>query len=99
MELNFLEGLARSTNRRNFLQWSGITLAVAAIGCGNDSSGPGTSSSPVDLGAGDTGILNYAYALEQLEAAFYTQVVGSFYAGATADEQTMLTEIRDHEVI
>ena len=26
----------------------------------------------VDLGEGDVGILNYAYALEQLEAAFYT---------------------------
>ncbi len=29
----------------------------------------------VDLGSGDTGILNYAFTLEQLEAAFYTQVI------------------------
>jgi hypothetical protein len=53
----------------------------------------------VDLGSGDTGVLNYAYALEQLEAAFYTQVVGSFYAAATTDEQTLLTDIKNHEVI
>jgi Ferritin-like domain len=100
MELSFLDGLARSTSRRNFLQWSGITLAVAAIGCGDDdSSGPGTNTTDVDLGTGDTGVLNYAYALEQLEAAFYTQVVASFFAGASSDEQTILTDIKNHEVI
>src|SRR6476646_5807119 len=54
---------------------------------------------PVNFGTGDVGVLNYAYALEQLEAAFYTTVVGAFYAGVTADEQQVLTEIRDHEVI
>jgi ferritin-like protein len=100
MELNFLDGLARSTGRRNFLQWSGITIAVAAIGCDSgSSSGPATNSGDVDLGSGDIGVLNYAYALEQLEAAFYTQVVASFYAGATADEQAILTDIKDHEVV
>src|SRR5918993_1326174 len=100
-ELNFLDQLARTTDRRTFLHWSGLTLAVVALGCSDDEddggTGPGTTD--VNLGSGDTGILNYAYALEQLEAAFYTQVVGSFYAGATADEQTILTDIRNHEVI
>lgn len=100
MELNFLDGLARSTSRRNFLQWSGLTIAVAAVGCSDDNgSGLGPPSGGVDLGSGDTGVLNYAYALEQLEAAFYTQVVASFYAGASADEQTILTDIKNHEVI
>jgi hypothetical protein len=98
MELNFLDGLARSTSRRNFLQWSGITIAVAAIGCSDSNTGPSPATT-VDLGSGDTGILNYAYALEQLEAAFYTQVVASFYAGASAGEQTILTDIKNHEVI
>jgi hypothetical protein len=97
-ELEFLGSLARATNRRKFLQWSGITIAVAAIGCSDDSNGPGTTGS-VDLGTGDTGVLNYAYALEQLEAAFYTQVVASFYASANTGEQTILTDIKNHEVI
>ncbi len=57
------------------------------------------TSAMVDLGSGDTGILNYAYALEQLEAAFYTQVIATPYAGITDAERTLLTEIRDHEVI
>jgi hypothetical protein len=74
-----------------------ITLDGAAI-----SGSPFTlavSENAVSLGMGDVGVLNYAYALEQLEAAFYTQVVASLYAGATADESQILTDIRDHEVI
>ncbi len=96
-ELRFLDRLARSTGRRTFLQWSGITIAVAAVGC-SDNNGP-TPPTGVDLGSGDPGVLNYAYALEQLEAAFYTQVVASFYAGANAGEQSILTDIKNHEVI
>ncbi|MBA2626832.1 MAG: ferritin-like domain-containing protein [Gemmatimonadales bacterium] len=99
-EIAFLDGLARSTSRRRFLQWSGLTIAVAAVGCsGDDNTGPGTGGGAVNLGTGDTAILNYAYALEQLEAAFYVQVATSFYSGATASEQAILTDIRDHEVI
>ena len=97
-ELEFLDSLARASTRRKFLQWSGMTIAVAAIGCSDDSNGPG-STGGVDLGSGDTGVLNYAYALEQLEAAFYTQVAASFYASATTDEQSIITDIKNHEVI
>ena len=48
-------------------------------------------------------MLNYAYALEQLEAEFYTRVVANFYVnGGASDfsdlERTFLTEIRDHEI-
>lgn len=53
-----------------------------------------------DLGSGDVGILNYAYALEQLEAAFYTQVrAGAYYSGAPADEQALFDDLYNHEVI
>jgi ferritin-like protein len=100
MELDFLGGLARSTSRRNFLQWSGITIAVVTVGCSDDNSNVGPNpAGAVDLGSGDTGVLNYAYALEQLEAAFYTKVVAGFYTGASAAEQTILTDIKNHEVI
>ena len=78
--------------------WSGVTIGVVALGCSDDNNGPGNGDGEVNLGTGDTGVLNYAYALEQLEAAFYTQVVASFYAGASVDEQSILTDIRDHEV-
>jgi hypothetical protein len=99
-ELGFLDQLARTSSRRSFLQWSGLTIAVAAVGCSDNNGNvePNPDGS-VDLGSGDTGVLNYAYALEQLEAAFYTQVVASFYAGAPANEQSILTDIKNHEVI
>ncbi|HET7321285.1 MAG TPA: ferritin-like domain-containing protein [Longimicrobiaceae bacterium] len=74
------------------------TLVVAA-GCEDDDdniTGPGGAVG-IDL-SNDVGVLNFAYALEQLEAAFYTQVASSFYAGVTADEKAMLTDIRDHEI-
>lgn len=53
-----------------------------------------------DLGAGNLGILNYAYALEQLEAAFYTEVVeGGYFAGANDEEKQILEDVWYHEVI
>jgi len=200
-ELEFLSRLARTTDRRTFLRWSGVTIAVTAAACGDDDDGgditaPGTVSpenstasvpstappeepltvtvqardasgqdmttggeeviveatganasgpitatdngdgtyeasylpvelgqdsvavtingtpiagSPftvviapavveVPLGTGDNGLLNYAYALEQLQAAFYTTTLASLYAGASAEESQILTDIRDHEV-
>ena len=98
-ELRFLDQLARSSGRRTFLAWSGLTMAVAALGCSDDDNGTGPGSGEANLGTGDTGILNYAYALEQLEAAFYTAVLAAPYAGITADETAILTDIRNHEVI
>ena len=52
----------------------------------------------VDLGKGDFGVLNYAYALEQLEAAFYSQVMSTPYSGMTSAERAILTDIRDNEI-
>ena len=49
------------------------------VGC-NDGDGFNFMDDTVfDLGQGDVGVLNYAYALEQLEADFYTKVVNNFY--------------------
>jgi hypothetical protein len=88
--------------RRAFLKYAGASAGVAALiitGCDDDDDKM-NSDNGVDLGSGDTGILNYAYALEQLEAAFYTTVVAnaSFTSIFSAEEQTILTDIRDHEI-
>lgn len=50
--------------------------------------------------ANNFGILNYAYALEQLEAAFYTQVVANaaFATTFTDPVRRVLTDLRDHEI-
>lgn len=47
----------------------------------------------------DLGILNYAYALEQLEAAFYTAVKTSPPTNMDGHEQNVVRQIWAHEVI
>jgi len=87
-------------DRRSFLQFAGAGaagLALFAAGCKKDGMMM-ENSTGVNLGSGDVGILNYAYALEQLEAAFYTKVVTSFYTGITENERLLLADIRDHEI-
>jgi hypothetical protein len=88
--------------RRSFLRYAGAGVAgmgllATAASCHKDHN-VNPNSGFTDVGSGDIGILNYAYALEQLEAAFYTQVVATPYSGIPAIELTYLTEIRDHEV-
>jgi hypothetical protein len=88
--------------RRSFLRYAGAGIAgvgLMAVGasCHKDNKVQ-PSTGPIDVGSGDAGILNYAYALEQLEAAFYTQVIATPYANISASEKLNLTMIRDHEV-
>jgi rubrerythrin len=93
--------LSSRVDRRSFLMSAGIAASVGAAmaACTKDHEPtPGTGGT-VDLGSGDVGVLNYAYALEQLEAAFYTQVIATEYTGMTGSERTILTDIRDHEII
>lgn len=85
--------------RRNMLKYFGAAAAVITIGsaCNKDDD-PVATDGTVNLGSGDVGILNYAYALEQLEAAFYERVVATPYSGILALELEYMTDIRNHEV-
>jgi len=84
------------SRRKFFTQAAGLaSIAAFAAACDKDDN---NMSGAVDLGTGDFGILNYAYALEQLEAAFYTQVVATPYSGMNAVETSFMTDIRDHEI-
>jgi hypothetical protein len=87
-------------SRRKFLGYIGLgsaaVIGASALSSCNKDDNPNNGG--VDLGSGDVGILNYAYALEQLEAAFYTKVMASPYSGMNATEQAFLTDIRDHEI-
>ncbi len=90
-------------NRRLFLRSAGVAAATGAFilgACTDNTNGVDpVLNGAVDLGTGDVGILNYAYALEQLEAAFYTQVMSNPFSGMTAAETSILTDIRDHEIV
>lgn len=88
------------SGRRSFLKMSGVGALVAGlalVGCNDEFED--ANPNIFDLGTGDVGVLNYAYALEQLEADFYTKVVNSFYTGASTVEKAVLTDLYHHEVI
>ncbi|WP_295791675.1 ferritin-like domain-containing protein [Mucilaginibacter sp.] len=89
--------------RRSFLRYAGVGAAsvglLATAACHKNYYHDYSPTAGVDIGSGDDGILNYAYALEQLEAAFYTQVILTPYSGISDSERTLLTEIRDHEIL
>lgn len=87
-------------SRRKFLGYASAAtgLMVAISSCAKEPMPDPTNMDGVDLGSGDFGILNYAYALEQLEAAFYTKVIMSQYSGIAQMEAALLTDVRDHEI-
>lgn len=85
--------------RRNMLKLFGAGAAIITVAAScKDDDDNNNSNGGVNLGSGDVGILNYAYALEQLEAAFYEKVVASPYSGISSLESEYLTDIRNHEV-
>ncbi len=111
--LNSLDDDARS--RRTFLRTAGLAgAAMAMASCGTsttEATAPAASGTPSGAVVGpggaitlnfasDIDVLNYAYALEQLEAAFYVTAVAnaSFATIFAANEQRVLIDIRDHEV-
>jgi ferritin-like protein len=90
--------------RRAFLQYAGASvagIALLAAGCKKDLAVKPhtTSGSGIDIGTGDLAILNYAYALEQLESAFYIMLLDNAYKGITASETLMFQDICEHELI
>ncbi|AMJ65378.1 ferritin-like domain-containing protein [Hymenobacter sp. PAMC 26628] len=97
-------GLLAPVARRSFLRYSSAGLALGSLylaGCSKDDTTGPSSGGLIDVGTGDIGILNYAYALEQLEAAFYTQVVANSYftSVASAAEKAIFSDLKDHEII
>ena len=92
------ERIVQPFSRRRFLGYVGATSALIATAASCKKDNAPTNNTGVDLGSGDVGILNYAYALEQLEAAFYLQVIATPYSGISALEMEYLTDIRNHEV-
>lgn len=90
------EAAVAGMSRRKFFGLAGgiagMGLLVTTQGCKKD------DDDGINLGSGDTGILNYAYALEQLEAAFYTRVIATPYNNISAMEAAYLKDIRDHEI-
>lgn len=98
------ERLLNSTvGRRSFLQYAGASaaaIALVAAGCKKDRG----YENPVMNGGvtldfkDDFGVLNYAYALEQLEAAFYIKVAAAPPTSFTAAQKAYFQDIQFHEI-
>lgn len=96
------------STRRDFMRLMGIGGAIVLApsiltSCDDDDpTGPGGTGQTVtiDFARGDIAVLQFAYALEQLEADFYTRVASSFASsGLSSAEQTIFADIKNHEVI
>lgn len=86
--------------RRSFLQYAGASaaaMALIAAGCKKDRHTPMASGVTLDF-KDDFGVLNYAYALEQLEAAFYIQVASNPPSGFTTAQKNYFQDVQFHEI-
>lgn len=109
--------LLRPATRRKFVRMLGvggsIVMLPSIFGACDDDDDPVNPQSPpaspppaptaaiaFDLRT-DIGIFRFAHTLEQLEAAFYTAVVGAsnFSTLFNAEEREVLTDLRNHEII
>lgn len=104
------EEVLEQVGRRRFLRYAGFSVAMTSAilaACENkdnavaptEQRGARVVGDMIDLGSGDIGILNYAYALEQLETALYDAVLQAPPKGITTREVEILKEIRNHEVV
>ena len=86
--------------RRAFLQYAGAGAAVMALvaaGCKKDRSPSMSFGATLDF-MDDIGVLNYAYALEQLEAAFYIQVATNPPSSFTTAQKNYFQDVQFHEI-
>jgi rubrerythrin len=92
-------GASPSISRRRFFGYAGALAGVALIagnvGCKKEED---PLAGTIDLGSGEMGALNLAFAMEQVEAAFYSQIVLTPYTSMSSSELAYLTNIRDHEL-
>jgi len=111
MVIGSADELWKGSTRRGFLKMLGMGGTIVMLpgvfeAC--DALQPMTAPGSTTGGSGavqldlsnDFGILNYAYALEQLEAAFYTAVAGSSaFSSFNAEQKEVFQDLQNHEVI
>ncbi|QJD80396.1 ferritin-like domain-containing protein [Spirosoma rhododendri] len=100
------------SGRRMFMRYAGVATATGLVlnactsniipeplaGPGGGSTANARAGDVIDLGSGDVGVLNYAYALEQAELRFLELVCDNFYDNATDIDKQVFIELRNQEI-
>jgi len=98
MVMNETEGEISRQDRRDFLKKASVGAALAAIPLVSGCHVLGAAGrTKLDFGD-DFGVLNFAYALETLEAKFYQKIVANPPRDLKAGEFEILRDIGAHEV-
>jgi hypothetical protein len=96
--------------RRSFLRSAGLATASTAVLLSScepyldeilNNVSDDSVKTIIRLAGGDVGVLNYAYTLEQLEAAFYTEAVNNSTVmnDLTSIDRQFFMDLQKHEII
>lgn len=85
-------------SRRKFLGYAGIASAGLFIASCKKEENVVATDGATDLGTNDEGLLNLMFVVQQVEAAFYTQLLQNKYTGITLEEEAYFKEILNHEI-
>ncbi len=94
------DGFNASLQRRSFLKYAGAgaaAMALVAVGCKKDHDSTPSDGATLNF-KDDKGVLNYAYALEQLEAAFYIKVASAPPSSFTTTQKNYFQDVQYHEI-
>lgn len=91
---------AKGVSRRKFLGYAGglagATILISA--CKKEKDEPTTNDGAIDLGTNDQGLLNLMFVMQQIEAAFYEQLLNNKYTGIHPAEEAYFKDMLDHEI-
>ncbi|MEM8557239.1 MAG: ferritin-like domain-containing protein [Bacteroidota bacterium] len=91
----------RAVSRRRFLRLGGVAASAAVLAAcdsdNEDNDGIEPEDEVVFDFATDFGVLNFALALAQAQAALYTTTTQAPYVGAQTEEQALLDQMLAHE--
>lgn len=87
-------------SRRKFLTYAGGIAGAGLLiaSCSKNDDTTPAADGAIDVGGNDKGVLNYFYALEQMQAYFYMKVCDNFYQNLSQYEYKAFQSIRDHEI-
>lgn len=90
---------SKGVSRRKFLGYAGgLAGAGMLIASCKKEDDPVTSDGAIDLGTNDNGLLNLMFVMQQIEAAFYEQVLNNKFTGISTQQEEYFKEMLDHEI-